>query len=114
MLVQQAWAAFAAGIFSASTMAATFVYVSNAEDGDIGMYTLQRDGSLKPGERFKAEKPGMSMTVSADKRFLVARVRSESFSAYTFTIGLGTRAIKLVCTGPLAARLTLLLLDHSS
>src|SRR3989442_12623448 len=102
MLVQQAWAAFAAGIFSASTMAATFVYVSNAEDGDIGMYTLQRDGSLKPGERFKAEKPVMPMTVSADKRFLVAGVRSKPFSAYTYTIDRGTGALRLVGTGPLA------------
>src|SRR3989454_5099025 len=102
MLVQKAWAAFAAGIFSASTMAATFVYVSNAEDGDIGMYTLQRDGSLKPGERFKAEKPVMPMTVSADKRYLVAGVRSKPFSAYTYSIDRGTGALKLVGTGPLA------------
>ena len=34
--------------------AATFVYVSNAEDGDIGMYTLQTDGSLQAGQRYKA------------------------------------------------------------
>ncbi len=40
----------------AQASAATFVYVSNAEDGDIGMYTLQSDGSLQPGARFKAEK----------------------------------------------------------
>jgi 6-phosphogluconolactonase len=29
-------------------LAATFVYVSNAEDGDIGMYTLQPDGRCNP------------------------------------------------------------------
>ena len=28
---------------SAPALAGTFVYVSNAEDGDIGMYTLQAD-----------------------------------------------------------------------
>jgi hypothetical protein len=28
---------------SAPVLAGTFVYVSNAEDGDIGMYTLQAD-----------------------------------------------------------------------
>ena len=113
MLVQQAWAAFAAGIFSASTMAATFVYVSNAEDGDIGMYTLQRDGSLKPGERFKAEKPVMPMTVSADKRYLVAGVRSKPFSAYTYTIDRGTGALKLVGTGPLAESFPYIHLERS-
>ena len=30
-----------------AAQAATFVYVSNAEDGDIGVYTLQPDGSLE-------------------------------------------------------------------
>ena len=81
MVPGKALAALAAGIFSASAMAATFVYVSNAEDGDIGMYTLKADGSLAPGERFKAQKPVMPMTVSTDKRFLVAGVRSKPFSA---------------------------------
>src|SRR5215210_4648960 len=51
--------------------AATYVYVSNAEDGDIGMYALQPDGSLQPGQRFKAEKLAMPMAVSPDKRFLI-------------------------------------------
>ena len=41
---------------SAPALAGTFVYVSNAEDGDIGMYKLQAEGSLQPGQRFKAEK----------------------------------------------------------
>src|SRR5262249_51168841 len=48
-------------------LATTFVYVSNAEDGDIGMYTLQPDGSLHSGPRFKAEKLVMPMAVSPDK-----------------------------------------------
>ena len=54
-------------ILSAQTPAATYVYVSNAEDGDIGMYTLQSDGSLQPGARFPAGKMVMPMTVSADR-----------------------------------------------
>ncbi len=33
---------------SASALAATFVYVSNAEDGDIGAWSLQADGALAP------------------------------------------------------------------
>ena len=57
--------------------AATFVYVSNAEDGDIGMYTLQPDGSLQSGPRFKAEKLVMPMAVNPNKRFLIAAVRSK-------------------------------------
>src|SRR6266850_2984118 len=88
--------------FGAPTRAATYVYVSNAEDGDIGMYTLQSDGSLQPGPRFKAEKPVMPMSVSPDKRYLVAGVRSKPFSAYTYSIDRGTGALKLAGTGPLA------------
>jgi 6-phosphogluconolactonase len=41
-------------IGSVPASAETFVYVSNADDGDIGVYSVQTDGSLKPGERAKA------------------------------------------------------------
>ena len=70
----------------ASAHAATFVYVSNAEDGNIGMYTLQADGSLQPGARVDAAKVVMPMAVSPDKRFLVAAVRSKPYEAYTYAI----------------------------
>ena len=73
-------------VSGAPALAATFVYVSNAEDDDIGMYTLQPDGSLQPGERFKAEKLVMPMAVSPDKRFLIAAVRSKPYRAYTPSI----------------------------
>ena len=39
-----------------AAQAATFVYVSNAEDGDIGTYTLLPDGNLLPGARVGAGK----------------------------------------------------------
>src|SRR5829696_8603625 len=64
-----------------SAVAATFVYVSNAEDGDIGLYKMGPDGALTPGQRFKAERLVMPMAVSPDKRFLIAAVRSDFFSA---------------------------------
>ena len=87
---------------SAPALAATFVYVSNAEDGEIGQYTLQADGSLKPGERFKAAKVVMPMAVSPDKRFLVAAVRSKPYEAYSYAIDRKSGALKLVGKGPLA------------
>src|SRR5438105_14943055 len=79
-------------LMSGPALAATFVYVSNAEDGEIGMYTLNADGSLQPGQRFKAEKIVMPMTVSPDKRFLIAGVRSKPFSASTYSIDSDTGA----------------------
>src|SRR5262245_14891333 len=96
-----------------SARAATFVYVSNAEDGDIGMYALQPDGSLQPGERFKAEKVVMPMTVSADKRFLIAAVRSKPYRAFSYGIDPRSGALKLVGTGPLAESLPYISLDRS-
>ncbi len=36
---------------SAPALAGTFVYVSSAEDGDIGVYGLQPDGSLQPDSK---------------------------------------------------------------
>jgi 6-phosphogluconolactonase len=92
-----------AALFLAGTLhAATFVYVSNADDGDISTYTLQPDGSLKPGERVKAEKVVMPMSVSPDKKYLVAAVRSKPFSAWTYRIDRKSGALKLVGSGPLA------------
>src|SRR5215813_11928412 len=86
-------------------LAATFVYVSNAEDGDIAMYTLKPDGSLEPGDRFKAEKLVMPMAVSPDKRFLIAAVRSKPYRAYSYAIDRSSGALKFVGTGPLAESL---------
>lgn len=100
-------------LFSPESLAATFVYVSNAQDGDIGMYTLESDGSLRAGERYKAEKVVMPMSVSPDKRFLVAAVRSKPFSAYTYSIDRATGALKLVGTGPLAESLPYIFHDRS-
>src|SRR6516165_10304973 len=92
--------------------AATFVYVSNAEDGDIGMYTLQSDGSLHSGPRFKAEKVVMPMAVSPDKRFLIAAVRSKPYQAFSYSIDPGSGALKLVGTGPLAESFPYISLDR--
>jgi 6-phosphogluconolactonase len=99
-------------VSSAPALAGTFVYVSNAEDGDIGMYTLQADGSLQPGQRFKAEKLVMPMAVSPDKRFLIAAVRSKPFQAYSYSIDKGSGALSLVGTGTLAESYPYIALDR--
>src|SRR5229473_2602447 len=98
---------------SAPVLAGTFVYVSNAEDGDIGMYTLQADGSLQPGQRFKANKLVMPMVVSPDKRFLIADVRSKPFQAYSYSIDKSSGALNLVGTGTLAESYPYIALDRS-
>jgi 6-phosphogluconolactonase len=98
---------------SAPALAGTFVYVSNAEDGDIGMYTLQADGSLQPGQPFKAEKLVMPLAVSPDKRFLIAAVRSKPFQAYSYSIDKSSGALNLVGTGTLAESYPYIAFDRS-
>ncbi len=105
--------ALALSIMSAPALAATFVYVSNAEDGTIGMYTLQADGKLEPGARTEAAKVVMPMAVSPDKKFLIAAVRSKPFEAYTYSIDSKTGALKLVGKGPLAESYPYIAVDPS-
>jgi 6-phosphogluconolactonase len=94
-------AAFAAWSIAAPVAAGTYVYVSNAEDGDIGMYTLQADGTLQPGPRTKAANLVMPMSVSPDRRYLVAASRAKPFTAFTYSIDRSSGALKLVGSGPL-------------
>src|SRR6187399_451907 len=98
---------------TAPTLAATFVYVSNAEDGTIGMYTLQADGSLQPGPRVTAAKIVMPMAISPDKRFLIAAVRSKPFEAYTYAIDKASGALKLVGKGSLAESYPYITIDST-
>ncbi len=85
-----------------AAQAATFVYVSNAEDGNIGTYTMLPDGDLLPGARVEAGKPVMPMSVSPDRRFLYAAVRSKPFTVITYAIDRKTGELKKLSAGPLA------------
>jgi 6-phosphogluconolactonase len=100
-------------VLGTPALAATFVYVANADDGEIATYTLQADGSLKPEQRVKAEKVVMPMAVSPDKRFLIAAVRSKPYQAYSYRIDPGSGELKLVGTGPLAESFPYISLDRS-
>jgi 6-phosphogluconolactonase len=96
-----------------AAQAATFVYVSNADDGNIGMYTLQPDGTLQPGPRFDAGKVVMPMSVSPDRRFLYAAVRSKPFTVVTYSIDRQTGALKQLSTAPLAESFPYISIDRT-
>jgi 6-phosphogluconolactonase len=94
--------------------AATFVYVSNAEDGNIGMYTLGADGSLTPGAKVEAGgKPVMPMSVSPNKKYLYAAVRSKPFTVVTYTIDRKSGALKEIGRGQLAESFPYILADKT-
>jgi 6-phosphogluconolactonase len=96
-----------------AAQAATFVYVSNAEDGNIGAYTLQPDGALQPGPRVDAGKTVMPMSVSPDQRFLYAAVRSKPFTVVTYAIDRTTGALKRLSTAPLAESFPYISIDRT-
>ena len=104
-----AMAAIIAG--GSPALAATFVYVSNAEDGDIGVYALKADGTLSPGARVPTAKVVMPMTVSPDRRFLYAASRSKPYSVHAYAIDRGTGGLKLLATSPLAESFPYISLD---
>ena len=100
-------------IGSAPALAGTFVYVSNADDGDIGVYSVQNDGSLKPGEHAKAANVVMPMTVSPDRRFLYAAARSKPYSVFVYAMGSNTGALKPLSVSPLAESFPYISLDKT-
>ena len=97
-----------------SVSAATYVYVSNADDGDIGLYTLESDGTLRPGDKFDAGgKPVMPMSVSPDKKYLFAAVRAKPFTAVSYSIDRKSGKLKQVGRGPLAESFPYIWADKS-
>jgi 6-phosphogluconolactonase len=93
--------------------AGTFVYVSNAEDGDIGIYRLLDSGELQPGARAKAASVVMPMAVSPDRRFLYAASRAKPFSVHVYSVDPGTGALKPLSTSPLAESFPYIALDRT-
>jgi 6-phosphogluconolactonase len=100
-------------LWGGPTQAATYVYVSNAEDGTISMYTMANDGTLKPGAAVEAGKLVMPMNVSPDKRFLFAAVRSKPHYALSYSIDHATGALKLVAKGLLVESLPYIYSDKT-
>jgi 6-phosphogluconolactonase len=106
-------AAMASLIGTAPALAATYVYVSNAEDGDIGMYRLLDSGELQPGARAKAASVVMPMAVSPDRRFLYASSRSKPVSVHVYSIDPASGALTQLSTSPLAESFPYISLDKT-
>ena len=93
--------------------AATHVYVSNAEDGDISTFTMLDTGALRPGPRIKAGPAVMPMAVSPDRRFLYAASRAQPFTVHVYAIDRDSGALNPVATSPLAASFPYITLDRT-
>lgn len=98
---------------SMPVLAGTFVYVSNAEDGDIATYSMKPDGELLEGARVQAAKLVMPMAVSPDKRFLYAASRSKPYSVHVYAIDAATGALKPLSVSPLSESFPFISLDKT-
>ena len=97
----------------APALAATFVYVSNAEDGDIGAYRMLDSGELQPGARTKAASVVMPIVVSPDRRFLYAASRSMPYRVHVYAIDRSTGELKQFSASPLAESFPYISLDKT-
>lgn len=125
ILHQYLWGFLSATAFAVGStlispaLAATFVYVSNAESNDI--YVLQL--SRQTGELLLVEtvaipgvtRSGMStpMAVSPDRRFLFVATRGEPQAVATFTIDAGSGKLKYVGSGPLVDSMPYIATDRT-
>jgi 6-phosphogluconolactonase len=87
------------------------VYVSNADDGEIGSYVLQPDGSLEAGPRFAAAKPLGPLAVDPAKRFLVAAGRGKPYTAHSYAIERSSGMLRPLGAAPLAESLPYITFD---
>ena len=87
---------------SSMSAAATFVYVSEAEDGTIEAYGMDaKSGALTPIGKAEAGKTVMPMAVAPNKKFLYAVVRSQPMRVITYAIDGKTGALAQKSTAPL-------------
>ena len=94
--------------------AATFVYVSDAEDATIDAYLMDtKTGALTSIGKTEAGKTVMPMAVSPNKKFLYAVVRSQPTRVLTYAIDGKTGALTQKATAPLPDSMPYVSTDRS-
>ncbi len=94
--------------------AATFVYVSNAEDAAIDAYLMNAEtGALTPIGKAEAGRTVMPMAVAPDRKFLYAVVRSEPMRVLTYAIDSNSGALAQKATAPLPDSMAYVSTDRS-
>jgi 6-phosphogluconolactonase len=91
----------------------TYVYVSNADDGEIATYLLTEAGDLVPRGRAKAAASLGPLALSPDRRRLYAAVRAKPFSVHVFDVDPASGALHPHSISPLAESFPYLSLDRN-
>jgi 6-phosphogluconolactonase len=101
------------GVISMSE-AKTFVYVSNAQDGNIDAFVMDTStGGLTPVGKTEAAKLVMPMAVSPDKKYLYAVIRSQPTRILTYAIDPATGALAQKASAPLPDSMPYVSTDHT-
>jgi 6-phosphogluconolactonase len=104
---------FVIGVTSMSA-AKTFVYVSNAQEGNIDAYIMDTStGALTPIGKAEAAKMVMPMTVNPNKKYLYAVVRSQPLRVLTYAIDPATGALTQKASAPLPDSMPYVSTDHT-
>ena len=83
-------------------MSGLFVYISNAESREIGIYGLDpASGDLTHVENVSVSGNVFPLAVSPDRRFLYAALRTEPFSVVSFAIDASTGCLTELGSAPL-------------
>src|SRR5215471_13507586 len=94
--------------------AATFVYVSAAEDATIDAYVMDtKTGVLTSIGKVEAGKTVMPMAVAPNKKFLYAVVRSQPMRVLTYAIDSKTGALTQKASAPLPDSMPYVSTDHT-
>jgi 6-phosphogluconolactonase len=94
--------------------AATFVYVSDADDATIDAYVMDtKTGGLTSIGKAEAGKTVMPMAIAPDKKFLYAVVRSQPTRVLTYAIDANTGALTQKATAPLPDSMAYVSTDRS-
>ena len=96
------------------SFAATFVYVSDADDAAIDAYVMDiKTGALTSLGKAEAGKTVMPMAVAPSKKFLYAVVRSQPTRVLTYAINGKTGALTQKATAPLPDSMAYVSTDRS-
>src|SRR5688572_28688939 len=83
-------------------MSGLFVYISNAESREIGVYGLDpANGALTQVESVPVSGNVFPLAVSPDRRFLYAALRTEPFTVVSFAIDASTGRLTPLGSAPL-------------
>lgn len=103
----------ASALPEAAVRGRTFVYVSNAGDGDISCFQLTADGHLTAGPRVPAGQLVMPIASSSDGRTLHAAVRTSPFRLHSHAIEADTGELRPMPATALPDNMVFIALDNT-